>query len=477
MQIKASLGTFDKRIKSTKVPSSTILGGNYNLEIKDRCSVEYPVFIFNFDPININYIYVVEWDRYYYKIDAVYAEGLWEVKFQEDYLASFKGDISATTAMILYAFDSSEDIVDSRIPVKSGVEISHKEADLTGVNWYTSGTGQPVLSITGKGSNGIYAVAYHDVLEMLDGFDGWYGNNVADYFEAIKQLAYGGSAMDNIKGAFSLPYTISSGISTENLVLGGYPCLKGNGTAITGKRLGNLNHDATCEIEIPWKYSDWRRSSPYSLVKIFLPLCGLFSINTEDIKNDSSLDVKYTLCDGSGDFSVTVKGHTSKNTVITSSGNCAMGLFLGSAGADIGKITTGVGGGIAAAIAGGAALAFGATGAAAVGAALAIGGGIAGAAGSTIEGLGGLTDGSGGLSGGAAINMGTQVQIFVVSKTLSEQPALYSQKLGKPYFQNDPLGNHSGYIQCDGFQLSSKRATSSEIEKINALCNTGIYME
>lgn len=468
--------TFRKRVKSTLIPSNHPYT-NMDIQLKDRCSVEYPVFIFSFDPFEINYIYVEKWERYYFKIDGVYDNGLWEVKFQEDYLGTFRTEILDTAAVIMYCYGSQDDIVDSRIPVKNEVQIDSKTASLSGMNWLISGAGTPILAITGKGSNGIYALDLSDISELLNGFDGWYNDNIPDYWTALKQLAYGGSAADNIKGAFALPFTINSGGVSEAINLGGYPARKSDGTAISGYKLLQYNIDADCTIQIPWRYTGWRRSSPYTQITIFLPLCGLFSISPESVKNDSSLYVKYTFNRSSGDFSVVVKGSSSGNTVITSSGNCAIGLFLGSAGSDIGKITTGVGAGLGSAIAGGAALAFGASGAAAVGAALAIGGGLAGAAGATISGLGGLTDGSAGLSGGAAVNMGTDVKIFVTTKTLADHPLNLAIRIGKPFFKNDSVGNHVGYVQTDGFQLSSYKATSSEIEKINAYLDTGIYVD
>lgn len=468
--------SFRKRLRSTDVPSPSVYK-SVNIDLKDRCSVEYPVLLLSFDPIDYNYVYIPNWKRYYFKIDSAYVNGLYEVKLQEDYLGSFRDEIFNTTAVIMYSHNGSNDIIDSRIPIKSGVTNDVRSASLSGITWLTSGAGTPMLAITGKGSNGIYALSLSDMAELLDGFDGWYNDNIPDYFTAIKQLAYGGSASDNIKGAFSLPFTINSGGAYEMINLGGYPARRANGTYIAGYKIIQYNQDAECDVSIPWHNNNWLRSAPYTLITIFLPLCGLFSISPESVKNDSSLHVKYTFNRSSGDFSVVVTGNSSGIIVVTSAGNCAMGLFVGSAGSDIGKITTGVGGGVATAIGGAAALAFGATGAAAVGAALAIGGGLAGAAAATVSGLGGLTDGSAGLSGGAAVNMGTDVKVFTVSKSISDNTANLGIRIGKPFFKNDKIGNHVGYVQCDGFQLSSSRASSSETEKINSYLDTGVYIE
>lgn len=469
---------FNKRERSTKRPEASYSPILLDVQLKDRTSLLNPVFIFDFEPITGNYIYVPTWNRYYFVTGFEYIEGLWYVACKLDVLATYKNEIKNTDCMIIYHSNGADDIVDNRIPVKSGVTVSKSSKSLSGINWLLSGAGTPILTITGKGSNGIYAINFSDISELLDGLDTWYNMNIPDVWTAVKQLAYGGSAAENIKGAFALPFTVASGGVSENIYLGGYPCLDGNGSAISGYRLIQYNQDASCNITIPWQYADWRKSSPYSSVRMFLPLCGLFTLNNEDIKNDSSLDVNYTFNRSSGDFSVTVKGHTSGNTVITSSGNCAMGLFIGSSGPDIGKIITGnasagavVGGGIAA-------LALGATGAAAVGAIAAIGGGLAAGASATLEGLGGPTEGIGGLSGGAAINMGTDVVIFVESKTLADTPVNVASKIGKPVYKKGIASTYGdGYFQADGFQFEDVHATESEIIEINNLVNTGIYLE
>ena len=465
-----------KKNKSTYVVSSSTAARSVEAQIKDKCTVEFPILLLNFEPTAYNYVYIPDWNRYYFISSWQYVVGVWEVSLTEDYLASFKDEILNSYSMVLYAHGGSDDIVDKRLPVKSTVDIRHNSQAVGGINFLTSGAGTPILTITGKGSNGVYVVDYGVIPGLIDGLDSWYQANITDYFNAVKQVIFGGSAMDNIKGAFSVPWTISASQGvTENLVLGGYPCLMANMNPIQGTRLLQYTYEpAVTNVSIPWKHSGWRRSSPYTNILIFLPLAGLFTINPEMVKNDSSLDVKYTLNHSSGDFSVIVKGHTSGSIVVTSSGNAALGLFLGSNATNYQKIGTSVAGGVAAVVGGVATIL---SGGAAAPAAIAIGAGIAAAATGTMDGLGGLTDGMGGLSGGAITNMGTNIEIFVYSKDLTDEPLNASLKIGKPVFKNTRVGNYTGYIQTDGFQFESSRASSTEKDMINSLLDTGIYVE
>ena len=460
-----------KRTKSTAVISATPY--SLDAQIKDNCSVENPILLLQFDPTEYNYVYIPDWDRYYFISGWQYSVGLWEISLTEDYLASFKSEILATSAIIAYAHGSEASIVDKRIPINSSTTASSiATASIQGINFLDT-LYSPILSITGKGSNGVYYVSYTDVMELLDGFDGWFNDNVPDFFNAIKQLFYGGSAANCIKSAIGLCWIPTAFITTENIVLGNYPAKDSHGSAIVGKRVQPIEtHNAN--ISIPWRYSDWRRSEPYSSIRLFLPLVGNVSISADAAKNDSQLDITYAFNNTSGDINIKVVGHTSGIIFNTSSANGSSAVHIGSSNTNYGKITASIGGGIAA-IAGGAATIL--TGGAALPAVLGIGGGIAAAAAGTIQGLGGSTEGSGGLGGGSAIALGSSVTCQVITKELSDQQLNLSLKMGKPLFKNTAIGNYSGYVQTEGFQFGSSKASSAERDAINSLLDSGIYVE
>ena len=65
-------------------------------QLTDQCSVTDPVFIFDMDDdyITANYIYVSEWDRYYYITDRVILNGNQvQINCHVDVLMSFRNDI------------------------------------------------------------------------------------------------------------------------------------------------------------------------------------------------------------------------------------------------------------------------------------------------------------------------------------------------------------------------------------------------
>lgn len=466
------LYSFSKRNKSSLVIGQP--GTGIDVELKDKCTVENPILMLNFDPTSFNYVYIPVWNRYYFISAWQYSVGVWEISLTEDYLASFKDEIRATTAMIAYAHGGAENIVDKRIPVTSEVSASAiSSAALQGINWLTGGAGAPILSITGVGSNGIYYIAYTDTLSLLDGVDNWFTNNVPDFFTAIKQLIFGGSAANCIKDALTLCWIPTATFGAENINLGNYPARKGNGTRIQGQRVVPIEtHNA--QISIPWKYNDWRRSEPYSSILLYLPLVGVVRISAEAAKNDGSLDVQYAFNNTSGEVNIKVTGHSSGVILGTYSASGAAAFHIGSSNTNVGKIATGVGGGAAAIIGGAVTLG---TGGAAAPAVLGIAGGIAAAASGTLSGIAGYTDGSGGLGGSSSIALGTDIKCQVLSRNLSDQQLNLSIKMGKPLFKNTAIGNYSGYVQTEGFQFQSNRASSAEKDAINQLMDSGVYME
>ena len=464
-----------KRNKSTYLVTDAVSHITVDCQLKDRCTVENPILMLDFEPVGYNYAYLPKWDRYYFISGWQYSVGVWEISLTEDYLASFKDEILDTTAILAYAHGSEADIVDKRIPVTSELDVSSTtSATFPNFNFLPGGAGTPILCITGKGTNGVYTIDYSDVNSLLDGVDAWFDSDVPDFFSAIKQLIYGGSAANCIKSAITLCYGPRNvGSTSEQIKLGGYPCKDYNGNFIMGREVLPIEEHNTT-INIPWKYNDWRRSEPYSVIKLFIPLVGVIAISSEAAKNDSSLDIKGAFNNYSGEVNYLIKGHTSGVILATASASAASPLAIGASNTNVSKIASSLGGGAAAVIGGAATLL---TGGAALPAVLGIGGGLAAAAGGTLDGLGGTTQSAGALGGASAIALGTSFLCQVLSRDLSDQPLNFSIRMGKPLFKNTKVGNYSGYVQTEGFQFASLRASSSEKDTINQLLDSGIYVE
>ena len=473
--MKVKFYNFSKRTKSTKQPTGD--GTELTVYWKDATSILNPTILCSTDISGYNYCYIPAWNRYYHYAGLQTVENMWEVKLSEDPFASWKTVITSTSCNVLFATGGYNNIVDSRIPVKSIISSGIEYGSISGLVWNPNGSGTTIIGITGLGSFGCYLLDDPSKLpELLDGVD---VTTVTDTLDMLKQWAYGGSAAQNLKSAIVIPATIPySDISTnpsENLFLGSYPCKDSNGNAITGHLIDKPVITRTGAVSIPWQANyPWLKVSTYTNISLYLPMIGTMNIPATEVQNDDVLDFIYAINITSGDISVQVKGHTSEKIVGNASGNCALNTPFGNTGIDTNKLTAGVVSGIGATIGVGAAIA---TGGASIPATLAIGAGYANFAGQLIASMGGTGTGSAGLGGGSSVGTDLTPKCFVTQKVLTDDPANLNAIIGKPVMKVSTPGSFSGYVQTDGFQIESTGMYESERESINSGMDSGVYIE
>lgn len=465
--------SFSKRHKSTKQPTS---GTDITVNLKDGVSLTNPVFLLNFSGFpTFNYCQFE--GRYYFVTDIRQVRNdLFEVECEEDYLASWKSTIGSTPAMILYATGGSDNIVDSRIPITSPVYTAQEASALTGITITDGNQGTIILSITGVGSFGNYVMQnstqIFDLIRDVDNFFRYLIDGAMDpYIEVDLQRLLNGNCADNLKGAIALPILASAMTqgTLENLYLGTYPCVDHNDHNIKGYRIIDPLATGSATISIPWRYSDWRRHSPYTSLYLYLPLIGTIQLPTDELIGESSIAVLYSINITSGDVAVEVRASSSQKIITTASGNCAMATPYGSANISTSKVASAVVTGIA----GVAAAALAPTSG---GATLALFGGLSASAGQMLTAAQGETKGGGGLSGGASHGLTKLCVLTSVSKELTDSQANVNPIIGKPVMAKNTIGSYSGFVQTDGAQVEGLM-NNNEREVINSLLDGGIYYE
>ena len=91
---------FSKRINSTKRPSGG--GRTIDAQLKDKCSIESPVFLISSGGGMPDYTYAEAFGHFYYVSDVVNVNvSMCEVHCKQDPMATYKGDIGATNAFVL----------------------------------------------------------------------------------------------------------------------------------------------------------------------------------------------------------------------------------------------------------------------------------------------------------------------------------------------------------------------------------------
>ena len=461
--------SFSKRHRSTLQPTS---GTDIDVYLKDGCSLTKPVFLLNLSAIP-TFNYMKFEGRYYFVTDVrSVAQDLWEIEGEEDYLASWKSAIGSTIAMILYASGSTANIIDPRIQVTSPIYVDTQLDSISGITLTDNNQGTIILSITGKGSFGNFVMEQSNkVFELIDNIDVFAATEITDAATGLQQLFMGGAAADNIKGAIALPFLSTNMLAggIEDLYLGQYPCTDSGGNPIRGYKVTDPIAKGSFNVSIPWRFSDWRRHSPYTALYLYLPLIGTMSLPVDDLINDSAIEGTYAINITSGSVSVEVKGSTSGRIIATASSNCAMATPFGSSNIDVSKAASGIISG-ATAILGGLSSSNAYTKAAVM-----IGGTAASIAGFTGA-YKGENSGAGGLGGGSSHGLTKVVRLTSISKELTDSQANLDSVMGKPLMKKATIGNYSGFIQTDGAQVSGNML-GSEAEVINSLLDGGIYYE
>lgn len=115
---------FSKKYNSTALPPGE--GVVYDITLKRDCSVVNPVILVNWGvetaALEINYVYIPDFKRYYYITEYTYRDALWELALTEDYLASWRDYIGNANLYLLRAaraFDLT--ITDNTYPMTSQI--------------------------------------------------------------------------------------------------------------------------------------------------------------------------------------------------------------------------------------------------------------------------------------------------------------------------------------------------------------------
>lgn len=123
MGFRVNLFAFSKRSNSTLRPSGN--GFVTTCEAHDPVNIMAPLMKFNLSSvIDYNYMYVQDWDRYYWIDSWTYDKGIWLATCSIDPLASWRNSIGDMTEYVLRSsYDFDGDIVDTTYPLQAETEV------------------------------------------------------------------------------------------------------------------------------------------------------------------------------------------------------------------------------------------------------------------------------------------------------------------------------------------------------------------
>lgn len=441
---------FSKRKNSTKQPSG---GTQIDVRLKDKCSIEKPIFILNQGFTDFTYVEAL---GHYYFVDDVVSvtNNICEVHCSQDVLATYKTAIGNTSAYVLYDTTSNSEIPDGRLSTKTTPTIS--------VNTSTfrsdiSESGTYIVSLTGTKKAGSYVVPQTTLKFLMPDIETVFDSYIqgTDPFSAIvgagKQLVGSGQVSQNIRDVRWIPFSVSGDVS-ELLNVGMYDVYNNNGVPLGGHRIDTRLSIMDESIAIPWQYGDWRNTDPYTQIYMYIPFVGVVNYPASALIGQTYIYVHSSLDKITGDISISVD---SGNVVLGCYGaSTGVTIALGSSGINSANIANGV-------IAGASALGAGSS---------------AGVAAAILTALQPLSQSVGGISSGSAIGLTKTLKCATVCHNTVVTPSSVSAAMGTPTNAVKTIGNLTGYVQCMDASVEVN-ARDSDRAEINGYLNSGFFYE
>ena len=496
MAFTVKLYDFEKRHNSTRRPQGHEL--SINGVLREGSSLITPTISFefasDFSPMSnswnleFNYAYIEKFSRYYWITDWTYDGGLWHASMKVDVLATFRPEILASSAFVAYDESTNTDLVDSRLSMLTAKTIDSASGMFSKLGQNDPGGGVIIILTTGKNSTAAFAMTPADISALMNNVvsywssefvgvpypgditqDPWYiilynaaRMGMADLTQEVVNLFSNGSAAENLRAAVQLPLDIADISGTNQVVwLGQYY------TQITGKKISSRIVYDQCQVQIPWRYTDWRANEPYTEIFLYIPYVGNIKMPNSILVGETYLRV-YAIVDlMSGDAIFRVYIEPSDKLIATYTSNIGASYPIGASNVAAGQTVTGL------ASAAGSIIAGAASGGAA--------GAVTGALGAIQGIMAANTPNSscvGGGGGGASQGLSGVCTVTVICHNTDPLPgdSATTAIMGTPTMRVRPLGNITGYLETRGAAITGNM-TAPEHAELNAMLDGGIYVE
>lgn len=463
MAINITLYSSSKRVNSTAIPSG---GTDYGVTLKNGCSVLAPVFLLNLSSCPYN---MASWDgRYYFITDITWLrDDLCEISCTVDPLASWRADIMATSAYVLYSSSSYNTMLtDSRLMTEVDGTLSTWIGDKMNI---FDEDGSYVVGVIGKpnapsvsGMCTVYSLTARECSDLAVSF------SEGEVMEQVKQQF--GDVFNCLIFSRWIPVAVDGGPSSV-ISLANY------NTGVTGHQMQHRYQSGGFQVVLNWPTDDFRSVEPYSVGYLFLPYVGVVTVELSNIRELDYLYIEVVIDKYTGDIVYNLGGMSHPLAVY--SGNCAVEIPINSYQRDwkgvvqngvstvVSTIQNLVGGGMAIASAG----AMGAT--SMLGG---IGGELSNFANTAMSYFTFNTGSKGGFSGGCGAGLQLKPEFTIVHHTTSQNPVSMSNIDGRPCGRTLRMSNLSGYVQTSAFKVGGL-STAMEKQKIESLMKGGVYLE
>lgn len=464
---------FNKRKNSTKQATS---GTTLAVKLKDECSIINPIFQSATMPANTNYIYVADWNRYYFVTNVVYITNtIKEFSCEVDVLASYKTAIGSAVAHIAYSSTGwDKDLTDGRIAIKGTKTIYHDSKSVG-----LSSNGCYIIGVVNNDSDGklgalsYYRISGAELSRLIDYM------MKKDFFDNIQEY-FAGSPMDFIQSCIWVPVdgtgfvgTLKLNLNLGDSVVGDYSTTPPTPANISVypittpvKELGSI-----VSLSLGSKWQDFRDNQPYTSASLFLPGVGLTDLNINDFYESNNVNVQTIFDITTGDCTYKIYDDTNE-LLKTVSFNTAASVSLSQVNINASGALTGIGGAAGGVLGlGMSAVAMNPLGMA--GSAVGI---LAGASSAIMAANQRSTSIKGTNNGRSGFYDAMASLVIIRQDTEDCDDAAYIARIGRPVGLTHAISNHSGYVQCENASVDVG-GTSLEKDRVNQYLNTGFYYE
>lgn len=484
---------FSKKNNSTKVPAS---GGieNQNVKLKANCSEHDPILLLDGHDFSYTYAFISEWGRYYFVVDVVsVANNLTEYHLTEDVLGTFKAEIGATNAHIVFSTSSyNKQIIDPRIQVMNSRTL-YGSADTVHpvVDPNTDGTfllsvfntQQYLSDFQVTGCNSGFGVTYQLTRGGMDNLRRWFSDT--SVVQAMQDFFNG----DPLNGIFSckwVPYYIGgarklkcSFIHIGNqrnpdslafddgqcYIIDGFPLIYGSASLDVNIHYRGL-------VDGTYVYgNDFRAAEPYTCGDLYLPGVGTISLNMKDWIGESKIYVDWEIEVITGNVVYFVR-NASDRILHTAGGNlaseCPVGRFYSDSRGTASGIQQGISG-----------MAQLVAGAASENPIIAASGGasmLTGIANTVLSTYNRQTSVLGSFGGRSVVYEPYIKHTESCVDTQNFDIPAYINIRGLPCDGVRQISTLTGYVQCEGASVDAN-ANAREKQEINTFLNSGFYYE
>lgn len=324
MAITATFYKNDKKVNSTKLPTSSPDDITLTVELKDVTSMFTPSLVISADvftdglghivnPMRYNYCYLPDFERYFFVRSWSWIVGRWECALEVDVMASFKTEIGNTNSFILRAASQYDaDIIDTKYPTTMNEAGSLQEQSLFGATtpWNTDiknagiGSGFYVISVVNDDISAIGGVSYYalsatvmqELMNKLFAAPTWMNITDANISADMQKMLF--NPMQYITSVMWIPRGLNtSGMTSTNTLplgwwsltlTGGFYRLNVQNTAIeftiTASMLYHPQYNASKRR--------WLQLSPYTTAGLYMPPFGFIPLDMTKLYRCSDIVVR-----------------------------------------------------------------------------------------------------------------------------------------------------------------------------------------